>query len=452
MFLQEKQRKKLTSLLFLFGDEDKLIPKTKKLISFNLKKVIKKDFAKSLLTLMSGTAIAQIISILAIPILTRIYTPEEFGIFGVFFSLSSVIASISSGRFELAIMLPKEDTRALHLFALSFGLVVVTSVLSLFFVLIFNEQISGLLNTEGYKSVLYFVPLSVFFLGTYKIFYNWFSRKKEFKSIAFSYIAKNSTSVSSKIGFGFFILKEFGLIAGEIIGQFSSVFLLFLKNRRLNPLKNLVINKATLKKEIKENKNFPIFSMPMAFLNSISVDILIYVLTFLFNTTIVGLYLQASKVINYPLNFISSSFTTVFYQKITTTKNKLRLYFYSYLISFLSALLILFPVLIWGRELFGFVLGENWAFSGNIAQALIPIAVAGFATRNVSSVFSFLKLQQILLIWQIVFLGTAILIFILCKGQKLIILLTYFSFFGASLYIVLGIIGYLVLKKHRFKI
>lgn len=412
-----------------------------------LKNIIRKDFFKNVLTLMSGTAIAQLISFLAIPVLSRLFTPEEFGIFAVYFSLSSILAAISAGRYELAIMLPKKDLNAYHLFVVSFWFVIIISVLSFIIILIFSRSVSEILEIQNYKYLIFLVPVSVFLLGTFKIFNNWFSRFKSFKSIALSKVAKTGTAVSSKIGFGFLSFNTIGLVFGEIIGQFFSVFVLLIKNRKLAPFKRFKINRTILKKEMKENKNFPFFSMPMAFLNSISVNILVYVLTIIFNTTIVGLYSQANKVINYPLSFISSSFTTVFYQKLTQTKNKVTLYLYSYLLSFISALFILFPIIFWGKEIFSFVLGKEWAFSGEIAKLLIPVAVAGFATRNVSVVFSFLKLQQITLIWQILFLTIALFIFYYFKGDKLETLLIYFSLFGALMYIVLAFIGFKILKE-----
>ncbi len=398
---------------------------------------------------MSGTAIAQTISLISIPILTRLFTPDEFGVFAVYFGISSLLASISGGRYELAIMLPKKDLNSYQILIISFWFVILTSILSLFFLFIFFKPISILLEIQSYKYFIFLIPITVFLLGTYNILSQWLSRFKKFKDIAISNVSKNSTAVSSKIAAGLISLNVFGLVIGEIIGQFFSVLVLFLRNKKDASLKKYKINKQILKQEMKENRNFPFFSMPMAFLNSISVNILIYILTIIFNTTIVGLYTQANKVINYPLNFITSSFASVFYQKLTKTGRKSKLYLYSYLISFFTALVILLPVVFWGEELFSFVLGKKWAFSGNIAKLIIPIAVFGFATRNVSSVFSLLKKQEITLIWQIIFLTFALLIFYNFKAESLEKILLYFSVFGSIMYFILAIIGYMLLQKEK---
>jgi O-antigen/teichoic acid export membrane protein len=412
----------------------------------------KKEFSKNILTLMTGTAAGQIISLVTIPILTRLFSPEEFGIFAVFMGLSSILISIACGRYELAIMLPKNNNNAYQIFIISFYFVIFFSLLSLGIIYAFQDKIAMYFKIETYKDYLYFIPLSVFISGIYLMLSNWFTRFKDFKRIAVSKVMQSGTGVISKISFGVLKFNSTGLIIGDIIGQFFSVLYLLFKNKKQLSLEFYKKDFNVMKKEFLENKNFPLFSMPMAFLNSISIYILIYVFTVLFTASIVGFYLQANKVITYPLNFLTTSFTSVFYQKLTTTANKLKLYLYSYLISFFSACIICFPFLFWGEEIFGFFLGKEWAYSGKMAQILIPITIAGFATRNVSSVFSLLKNQQISLIWQIIYLAVAIVIFYIYSGDSLEHILLYYSLFGAFMYVFLGLTGYLLLKKniHKF--
>jgi len=421
-----------------------------KLLTRKIKEIVKSDFFKNIFTLMTGTAVAQLITIATIPVLSRLFTPSEFGTFAMFLSLSSVLTAISGGRYELAIMLPKNDKNAFHVFIISMWFVLIVTILSFVILFLFFKPISKLLEIENYRYFIFLIPISVFFQGTYNIFNNWFSRFKDFKTISISKVVKTGTSSFSKVGFAFLNFGSFGLVFGEIVGQVFSGIFLFLKNIKTQSFKKYRINKACLKKELIDNRNFPFFSMPMAFLNSISIDILIYALSVMFNSTIVGLYSQANRVINYPLSFITTSFTSVFYQKITKTKTKTKLYVYSYFTSLIVAFVILLPVMFWGMELFKFILGNEWAISGEIAQLLIPIVIAGFATRNVSSVFSLLKLQQITLIWQILYLSSVITIFFYFNNGKLEEVLLYFSFFCAFMYVFLAYIGYRVLKKAKF--
>jgi O-antigen/teichoic acid export membrane protein len=100
---------------------DGIVTMLKKLNFYN-KIFPKSNFTKHVLILVSGTVIAQAISILVTPILTRLYTPEEFGLFAIFVAISSVLGSIANGRFELALLLPKVDKNAFEVFKL--GLII----------------------------------------------------------------------------------------------------------------------------------------------------------------------------------------------------------------------------------------------------------------------------------------------------------------------------------------
>ncbi len=396
---------------------------------------------------MSGTFIAQLLNIAAIPVLSRLFTTDDFGIFAVYFGLSSILSAISCGRYELAIMLPKKDNNAYQLVLISFLFLIVTTLLAYNIILLFSSDINELLNVSNYKYLLFLVPVLSFFISSYRILNNWFSRLKKFKDISVSSIYKAGGSVASKISFGLLLFKSLGLFAGEIFGQLLSVFFLFRKSKFASASSKFHLDKQLLKKEFEDNKNFPLFSMPMAFLNSVSAQILVYFLTIIYNVGIVGLYTQANKIINYPLSLLTSSFISVFYQKLTETKQELKLYAYSYFVSLAIALAVSIPIFFWGEELFAFVLGKQWTFSGYMAKLLIPIVVFGFATRNTSIVFSYLKLQQISLIWQILYLLSAFIVFFYFKDTEIEVLLLWFSCIGGFLYFILGLVGYIMLAK-----
>lgn len=401
---------------------------------------------------MSGTVVAQLLNLAAIPVLSRLFSPEDFGVFAVYFGISTILSSVSCMRYELAIMLPKKDNNAYQLVISGFFFLIITTVLAFILILFFSSAITDLLNVDKYRYLIFLVPVLMFLTGAYKVLNNWFSRFKNFKTISVSNVLKSAGSGLSKISFGLLFFKSFGLFLGEIIGQFLSVIYLFKKERKVAASNNFKIKREKLVSELKENKNFPFFSMPMALLNSVSVQILVYFLTIIYNTGIVGFYTQANKVMNYPLSLISNSFISVFYQKLTSTKQQVKLYLYSYLSSLAIAFVISVPVFFWGEELFGFVLGKEWKFSGYLAKLLIPLIVFGFATRNTSIVFSYLKLQQISLIWQILYLSAAFIVFFFLKDTKIEILIMWFSFIGGFMYLFLGVAGYFSLKRKMYGI
>ncbi len=406
---------------------------------------IKSDFIKNIFTLFSGAAIAQLITLIAIPILTRIYTPEDFGFIAIYLSIANIVATISTGRYELAIMLPKTKENALAIIKGTFRIILIVTLITLIAILVlksFENKISDLIRPFYF----YFLPISIFIVGLTNVFTQWFTRQKEFKLQAKTKIVRSGSNSVVNVGLGFmFNIKSFGLFIGHIVGQGLQLLIFtfrFLKEEK-ETLKN--INRNTIKAQLKENRNFPYYSAPMGFLNAISVDILIYVLNLFYTTSLVGLYTNATKVINYPLSLISQSFTSVFYQKISETNKKIKLYLISYFANFIIASIAMIPIIFWGEEIFAFVLGKDWEIAGSIAKYLAPLTIASFAMRSVSNIFSLTRKNGILLIWQIIYLIVILVVIFISKSEQFEIMLLGVSFIGALLYIALAFVGYRIM-------
>ena len=125
----------------------------------------KSEFSRNVLTLMTGTTIAQAIPIAISPILTRIYTPEDFGVVALFMAIVMIFGSIISARYEFAIMLPEKEVDAINLVALSILIMIIISF-TLFMIIIFNiDLFTKLLKNNELRLWLYFIPLIVFFWG-----------------------------------------------------------------------------------------------------------------------------------------------------------------------------------------------------------------------------------------------------------------------------------------------
>ena len=78
----------------------------------------KSEFSRDVLTLMTGSTIAQAIPIAITPILTRLYMPEDFGVLALFVAVTAILGSIANGCYEFAIMLPEQDEDSINIAAL----------------------------------------------------------------------------------------------------------------------------------------------------------------------------------------------------------------------------------------------------------------------------------------------------------------------------------------------
>ncbi len=408
---------------------------------------IKNDFAKNVLTLFSWNSLAQAVTLLSIPILTRIYTPEEFGAVALFIGIVNVFAVASNGQYDLAIVLPKRNGQAFHLMVGSIIISLIFSLLTLILVAVFFDRLTGFFDSIVYRKIIWLLPLAVFLVGSHKSLISWFNRSRSYRIIGVNRLIQNSGQTGVRFGRDFFKNGHWGLVVGFIAGEFISWVIIALQILKKEFWRFKYLSVKSFVKSFREYFNFPLFLMPMGVLNSFATYLLVFALSLVTSSTIVGHYERAWRVVKLPLSLISSSFGSVFYEKMNHTLNRRKFYLLSYFGNLGLALIILFPIAIWGEAIFSFVLGHDWVVAGHIARIILPITIFGFATECVSTVFSVIKKNQILLIWQIVYLVFAIGWIVFAKKFDVFLLLSVYSFGGAIMYILLAYIGFQKIER-----
>ena len=298
-----------------------------------------------------------------------------------------------------------------------------------------------------YRKIVWLIPLSIFLVGSHKSVNGWFNRSRSYRLIGVNRLIQNSGQTGVRFGRNLFSDGNLGLVVGFITGELVSwiVMVLQLFKKEFWRFKYLSIKSAI--KSLREYLNFPLYLMPMGVLNTLSTYLLVFALSLVSSSTLVGHYERAWRVLNFPLSLISSSFGSVFYEKMTRTINQRMFYLLSYFGNLGIALLILSPIAIWGETIFSFVLGPEWTVAGRIARIILPLTIFSFATECVSTIFSVIKKNQFLLVWQIAYLALAIGWIVFAKGVDIYFLLKIYSFGGAILYILLAYIGFLNIKK-----
>ena len=124
------------------------------------------DYTKNVITLMTGTGLAQLVPILISPILTRLYSPEDFGLIALYLSIVSIMTVLSTGRYEMAIMLPDKDDDVKGILKLIFNLTLCMSLVYFIIVLFFSNEIGMFLGSEKLAPWLYVIPLSIILTST----------------------------------------------------------------------------------------------------------------------------------------------------------------------------------------------------------------------------------------------------------------------------------------------
>ncbi|MFY0696530.1 MAG: oligosaccharide flippase family protein [Balneola sp.] len=332
--------------------------------------------SKNVLILMSGTIFSQFISVLFSPILTRIYTPEEYGILGVFGSFVSIFAAIASLKFDAAVLLPKKDSVALKLLKISSLIIMIIGFVIFIVLLFFEDLILNLTNTPNLKGFIYLSVISIWTIGFFNLFKNILNRFESYKSIAFSTVAKSVSTTSSQLGLGFLSFGFKGLIFGRVFGDVFSFFTSYFFLKKESRFTSNLEEPKTLKMIALEYQEFPKVTALHTFFNTVSASFPILILASFFTADVVGNFNQSLKIAFLPITLISASTYQVFSRKVTESLNKGK-DIYGVTIETIKKLsligLIPFLILmIFAPWLFDFVFGNEWRVAGEYTQLMIP--------------------------------------------------------------------------------
>jgi lipopolysaccharide exporter len=334
----------------------------------------KSEFSKNVLTLMTGTTIAQAIPIAISPILTRIYTPEDFGLLALYMAIATIIAVIATGRYELAIMLPKKDSDAVSIVVLSILFSFAVSVVILVLIFFYNAELASLLGDNEIRYWLFLLPVTVFITGTYNALNYWVNRKKGYTDISKNKVLQSFTIVATQVSMGLNKMGVAGLIWAGLVGQISAL-IFFLRLSWKNDKKTLKkVSRIKVIALAKRYKDFPLINSWSGLLNTASVQAPIIVLASLFSSTVTGYFSLAQRILQIPMTLLGAAIGQVYFEKATKLKaNKSeikRITLDTHKKLLIIGLLPTLIILLFGSELFAFIFGEPWRVAGEYAKLL----------------------------------------------------------------------------------
>ncbi|AXH11876.1 lipopolysaccharide biosynthesis protein [Halarcobacter bivalviorum] len=406
------------------------------------------DFAKNVITLMTGTTIAQAIPIAISPILTRIYAPEDFGVFALYMAIASIFAVIATGRYEMAIMLPHEEDDVKSIVKLIILILITITFFVFLSIFIFNNTITAFLDNPEISTWLYFLPISIFLVGLYQIYNYLLIREKNFKRLSTNKVIVSTTNSSTQLVYGFTISNGFGLLIGNIISYIVSIYFI-VKSKTVNKYFNFKDN--SINKVAKEYQNFPKYDVPSVLVNILSNQLPLFALGKYFSLGTVGFYSLMYKVLMMPIGLLSNSILDVFKQRATEDYNKYGncedIFIKTFKSLFLIGIIPFSILFFFAPEIFSFVFGANWRVAGEFAQIIIPMLYLKFIINPLSYTFYIAKKQKNDLIGQILLLIIVVIsiyIGLLYKDEKILIM--FFSIGYSIIYLVYLIYSYFLSK------
>jgi O-antigen/teichoic acid export membrane protein len=348
---------------------------------------------------MTGTAFAQVIPLAVTPLLTRLYSPEDFGLLALYLSSVSVLSIVVTGNYEKAIIMPKEKRDAIGIIKLALSLVTTGCALLLIIVVLFDDVIASFYENTAIKRLLYFIPFSVFSLAIYNVINTWFNRVKEYKKLSYNRVSKSTISSALGVLLGTFKFASLGLIVGEFFGQFLATLLFGRAFFRTNREIYSGIKRPDIVRLAKTHSNFPLYTMPADMLSMASYQLPVFVFGKLFSQTVVGFYSLGIRVLDKPFVLLTSAVYEVFRQKAMEDYNNLGNCLAIYKKTFMRLLFISVPSMtlfyILAPFLFRVVFGAEWEQAGYYARIISIMYVFKFVASPLSFTFYVANKQKL---------------------------------------------------------
>lgn len=339
------------------------------------------------------------------PILTRLYTPSEFGVFALFTAVVFSAIILTTLRLEMGIILPKKSTDAYNLVQIIFFSSTLIIGLSIVCYGIIGHRYIDLIATKGILNYIYLIPIAIFFHGINQAFYYLNNRNGDFKAMAVSKVLRSGSTGITQVLFSFFQWSSGGLIFGFIV----SLLLTFVYHIRVLRIKFQHFFKFFSIKKSKKNltryKNFPLVLMPSSFIESLSTYMPIFILGYLYDARVAGLFALTQRIIQLPISVIATSVADVLRKKLTEefqNNGNCR----GLIVKSMQRLAIVGVVLaaflyFCSKFIFGFVFGPEWEEAGRYVQLMAIMIFARLTVNPIGVVFIITEKQHLDLYIQI---------------------------------------------------
>ena len=264
--------------------------------------MIKSPFSSNILTLVAGTTFAQIITILASPIITRLYGPEAFGLVALFTSIASILNVVACLRYEFAIVLSKSDKEAANVLGLCLLIVIFFSLATIPLLLVLQQPLTQFLKAPQLGPFLWLISPMLLISGIFLALNYWNTRTKQYYRLSIARVTSAVTTTGTQLSVGFLGYTRRGSISASILGQIVATFTLGIQILRnyLSFFKQNITKKEMIE-ALKRYSNFPKFDIFSSLLNTISWQIPIFLLAYFFSTTTVGYYSLGMVAIELPM-------------------------------------------------------------------------------------------------------------------------------------------------------
>jgi len=414
---------------------------------------------RNILTVVTGTAGAQAITLAFMPVITRIYGPEAYGVLGTFLSVTMMLIPVAALTYPIAIVLPKRDgdARGLVRLALATALSLATVVaLALYF---FGDQLARTLEIEIIQPYLMLIPFVMFCGAALEICQQWLFRTQRFRITASVAVGHSLFFNSMRTVAGLVQSSALVLVCTTALQQALHAAMLALAMLRAKPHANnhaedVEQGSPSMLELARRHSDFPRFRAPVMLINAVSQHLPTLVLAAYFGPAAAGFFALCKQALTMPTNLIGKSVADVYYPRISRAIHD-REPVAAMLLKATAALglvgLVPFSlVAVFGPWLFALVFGDQWHVAGEYARWLALAEYVIFVSRPCVVAVPALSLQARFLLFEI--FSTSLRVLSLFGGALLIgsALATVQAFAVASIVIYSSLMVIVLIASRRW--
>lgn len=377
---------------------------------------------------IAGAAVAaQTIVVVATPVLTRLYTPSDFGVVAVFNSILAVGAVFATLRYESAIPLPREEEAATAVLDLTLGLSVAVACLVLVLGILYGDSLANALGVPTVQPLLWLVPVGVILSGFHASFTRWATRTRDYAAIARQKVSRSVAATITQTLLGLSRgAGPLGLALGLVAGQAVATALLAVRvPLGLTRTSSMRQRAAGALAAATRYRRFPLLSAPSAFLNMVTLHAPAILIAAAYGPVVAGFYALAQRVLGVPMGFLGSAIGEVFMgdsaegYRDGDLRRIQRLFRKTFATLVISSVVLVGSVAVVAPWVAAFVFGDTWDDAGRYMRALAPMFAMGLVAAPFGSVLAILERQDLYfgreLIRAIIVIGALL----LATGQEL---------------------------------
>lgn len=395
------------------------------------------NFYRNTAKLMSGNIVGQLIGVISIPIIARMFGVEAYGIFSSVLAFSLVLSGVSTLGLHLAILIPKSDYEAKKIVSLSMNVIIILcSVMSAIFY-IYSNEISSKLNLDTMPWVIFSIPALVISQSVYLVLSYYSVRKKEFwlvsiTGVSVGLIDRVSAIAAALLGF----VSPLTLILSRIVSNIlSSLGLIFFSSKLKVEIPDIVLNNRDI---VSRYRKFLLYNTPSTLMMNATAQLPVLLLTAMVSPVAAGLYAMANRIVSIPVIAIGGALSKTYTQKISESysigdtalimSESKKLFF-----NVFSYGLIPFALLsVIGSFIFTLFLGHEWKEAGSLLVGLSFLAFTTLLVQTFGGIFDVYKQQEKRLVFHTANFIVRVGVLFICLFYELSLQATIYAFSVSS--------------------